>query len=492
MPSVATLAVSVTARTSKFNRKMKQAGKNVREFGRKVADVGKRLVRFGALAGGAAVAGLIVATRQSFKLIDATSKLASTFGIATDQLIGLQHGAVIMGSSLEGMNKGLKEFVRRLGEASSRSGEMRDAIAMLGLDAQTLVAMGTAGALKAVADRIAALPNEFEQAEAAYRVFGRRGTELVKLFRTGGKGIDDFVRRVRLMGLTFTELESAGIQNANDALFELSQTMRGTANQIAVRLQPYVGSLATALTDMAIAGDGVRSRVATAFATVETAIVRVLNESARLAAVWHAFRGVIIGTAALAVRAIGIVSQTISDSAKRWALLFDWITDRIPAQFVGPLFPLIEGLKGVSEAFDTIKLSMDEASLGFAEGMDDAMAKMQAALDSWRTGSAGRKLTDWLDNLIDKWNEFAKKTLEQPKMPTRPLLSLESLRGAAAARARHTEFQQISLSRVAVGGIHTPSRPQIVSDPQLALTNRELQAIRRAMRLLVTGVGVVQ
>lgn len=489
MPTVANLAVSVTARTSKFNRKMRGAAKNVRAFGRDVAAVGKRLVQFGALAGGAAVAGMTVAVRQSFKLIDATSKLASTFGIATDQLIGLQHGAVIMGSSMEGMNKGLKEFVRRLGEASTRSGEMRDAIAMLGLDAQTLVAMGTADALKAVADRIAALPNAFEQAEAAYRVFGRRGTELVKLFRLGSEGIDKFVERVRSMGLTFTHLESVGLQNTNDALFDLGQVMRGTANQIAVLLQRYVGPLVTELVNMAIAGDGVRSRVSAAFAAVGTAIGAVITQSQRLIVVWQAFRGVILGTADLAIRAIGAVSQAVANAAMGWAKLADWLSRKLPAIVAGPLFPLADGLERIGKEFDNLAVSMNEASLGLAEGMEDAMAKMEAALDRLRSGSAAKGFWDWLQKIREAWDELARRTELRPPITPRPLASLESLRGArAGARARQAEFQQISLARVAVNAVTSPSRPQTVHDPQLLRTNELLNRIRFALTLPgVTG-----
>ena len=47
--------------------------------------------------------------------------------------------------------------------------------------------------------------------------------------------------------------------------------------------------------------------------------------------------------------------------------------------------------------------------------------------------------------------------------------------------ARRAEFQQVSLARMAVQGVRTPSRPQLVRDPQLAMTNDLLNRIRFAL-----------
>lgn len=54
--------------------------------------------------------------------------------------------------------------------------------------------------------------------------------------------------------------------------------------------------------------------------------------------------------------------------------------------------------------------------------------------------------------------------------------------------ARTPEFQQVALSRVALQGVNTPGRPQIVSDPQLADTNAQLRLIRTALSITRFGL----
>lgn len=59
---------------------------------------------------------------------------------------------------------------------------------------------------------------------------------------------------------------------------------------------------------------------------------------------------------------------------------------------------------------------------------------------------------------------------------------------AMPAVARTAEFQQVALSRVAIQGVTTPGRPQIVRDPQLVDTNMQLRLIKAA--LSVTRFGL--
>lgn len=489
MPTVANLAVSVTARTSKFNRKMKGARKSVQVFGRSVVDVGKRLVQFGALAGGAAVAGLTIATKQSFALIDATAKLSDRLGITTEALTGLQHAATIMGSSTEGVNKGLEQFVRRLGEASSRTGEMRDALLMLGLDVATLQTLGTADAFMVVADRIAQIPDVMQKAEAAYRLFGRRGVELVNTLSLTSRGIEELMNEAKLLGITFDRLAAARVENANDAMERLRKTMRGTATQIADRLAPFVGALATRLTEVAIAGDGVRTRVATAFEFVEKAIGKVLDATVLLSAEWFAFQGIILGTADITIKALGKMTTAMNESLKGWNELLKFIVTEGPKSLADPALAALGPIAKVGLELEKTADILTATSEALGEGMEDAMAKMEAALDRFRTGSAATGFADWVQRIRDWWDDISKKGLQQPKLQPIPLRNLESLRGGGAgAGARTAEFQQVALARVAIQGINTPGRPQIVRDPQLATTNDILNRIRFGLSL--PGIGL--
>ncbi len=67
----------------------------------------KRMAKVGAVMTVAAAAGLAYMVKRQMDAIDVIAKLSDRLGIATEDLVGLQHAASISGVSTESLNKSL-------------------------------------------------------------------------------------------------------------------------------------------------------------------------------------------------------------------------------------------------------------------------------------------------------------------------------------------------------------------------------------------------
>lgn len=251
----------------------------------------KRMAKVGAVMTVAAVAGSAYMIKRQMEAIDVIAKLSDRLGIATEDLVGLQHAASISGVSTEALNKSLDMFVRRLGEMTMGSGEAQRGLEMLGLTTEELIRLSPAEAMGIAADKINRLETQAEKAAAAYFLFGRAGAQLVTMFAVGSEGLREFQREAERLGLTFSRFDAAQIEAANDALTRARATMTGLFRTATIELAPYIEALADKFVDVATSGEGMGANVVNVFEQMSLAAIRfgdvVQGSSAKLKA-FHA------------------------------------------------------------------------------------------------------------------------------------------------------------------------------------------------------------
>jgi len=132
------LSVQLSANTAKFSGGMQRAEKTLRSFRRSAARSVKMAAGFGIALGGVAVGALVVATKRQFELIDSTAKMADKLGMATESLIQLRHAAKLTGVEAKTLDMALQRITRRTSEAAQGTGEAKDTLKEMGLNAQVL------------------------------------------------------------------------------------------------------------------------------------------------------------------------------------------------------------------------------------------------------------------------------------------------------------------------------------------------------------------
>lgn len=243
--AIASLAVSVVARVSKFISRMKRARKAIKRFAVGVA-------KFGAALGAVAVGAMVVFTKRAFTMLDALAKFSSRLGITVGTLVGFEHAATLAGSSSERLRKGLTMMAKNVAEAATGIGEAKEALEDLGLDAKKLQAQGVEKTFVQILDAVSKIPNEIEQVGKMADIFGTRMVELLNLANLGAEGIEKLTKEGKRLFGTFSDVELENLQQMNDSISALGLAMRGLFSRIAVDSAPLLNKIVVLTTNAVV------------------------------------------------------------------------------------------------------------------------------------------------------------------------------------------------------------------------------------------------
>ena len=231
--NVGRLAATLSLNSSAFNKGLKSAGGGLSGF---VSKLGGMKSALAGLAGGLTIAGITSWVKGAADQIETTGKLADELGLTTEELIGFQHAAQLSGVESEAVSSALRKFVRSLDDVG-------------------LSGMTTGEALKTIADQIAATDDPSEKAKLAFDAFGKSGQKLISTLSGGSAGLKAMEADARKLGITFSQIDVAQVDAANDAWDRAKKVLTGVAQQIAIQTAPLVKFLADEFVDFATAGN---------------------------------------------------------------------------------------------------------------------------------------------------------------------------------------------------------------------------------------------
>ena len=349
------------------------------------------IAKYGALAAGAAGAGIL-------RLVDSNARAAATMvetaakaDITIKTYQELRHAAEMAGGSNEDFDKSLAKFTRTLGDARSGSGALHKALAKTApaFLAQLKGASSTTDALELMLGALGELEDPLARAKLAQAAFGKSGQSLTLIMGEGAEGLRKVRQEAHDLGLVLDEDGAKKAIEYDDAMTRLKGVLAGVAQTIGGKLLPKMTRAAEVVGDWfkeneALIGQGLE----TFFSTVRTVLeaipweaiiagVRELIEAIRplvttivdkLRANWGTISEFFstVWTAAVAVikGAIAILQTTIS-------AFFE---------FVGPLW---DGLKVTLEGFATFFEGVFTFDLTKAiDGLSDVFSGLGTALSA--------------------------------------------------------------------------------------------------------------
>lgn len=248
------LHVALTASTSQFKNSMKSASTSMTKFqsaaNRTQGVMGGLRKAIGPLAAAAGIGGLTVGIGKAMKSIDDLAKSSDRLGVTTQALVGLRHAANQMGASSEELDKGIINMNRRLSEAAAGTGEARDALAMLGLDAQKLATMSPDKAFRTISDALNGVTNQADKTSIAFDIFGRSGVQLINTMSLGSAGLDEMAAEADKLGLSMSRVDAAQVEAANDAIDEMRKAFVGVFQRLSVDLAPSLKVIAELVSEI--------------------------------------------------------------------------------------------------------------------------------------------------------------------------------------------------------------------------------------------------
>ena len=289
MATISTLAVNLVARTSAFNRGLHKSQRQLRAFTHSVGNIIRPLAAIGTVAGTAAAVGLGYLIKREMDYIDTTGKMARRINISTEELVGLQHAAQLSGVDIEGLNKAMETFVRRLGETRMGVGQAQYALDKLGLTTEDVLSMSPAESFRMIADRINGLSNQADKAASAYYLMGRQGMQMLNMMQLGSKGLMKVQEDAQRLGLTFTMQQALQVEAANDALYRMKTVFTGIGRTLAIEISPVIEQLSDRFTEWATSGPGLAEKVKTAIDGIVSSVLEIGTSLDAISLKWKAF-----------------------------------------------------------------------------------------------------------------------------------------------------------------------------------------------------------
>jgi len=213
--------------------------KGLKNVEKQCTDLGKKMM----LLGTAIAGGLIGATIASAKLGDEIYEMSKRTGIGTVALSELRYMAQLSGTSIEGLEIGIKRMQMVLSDAFQGAPEATKAITDLGLSIEDLKAMSPEEQFYALGVAIAQIEDPTIRAAIATQIFGRSGTDLLPMLADGAEGIAKMREEAHQYGRIIDEEAAKKSDAFNDALTKLKESFGKIADAIGSTLMPILTQL---------------------------------------------------------------------------------------------------------------------------------------------------------------------------------------------------------------------------------------------------------
>ncbi len=200
---------------------------------------------------GSAISGIKNLALSQSKYIDDSAKLSDRLGVTTEALVGFQHAADLAGVSTEESASILEKFQKNLGVTADDGGKLRDTLSGIGLDVNKLSSKDPVEAALDVADAMRTIPDPTRRAGVAFEVFGKSGQRLTNTMLAGKAGIREAMKEAADLGMTFSRLDAAKVEAANDAFTRLSGAVAGIGRTITIGVAPFIEALIKQMTAFA-------------------------------------------------------------------------------------------------------------------------------------------------------------------------------------------------------------------------------------------------
>ena len=256
--SIGRLIVEFEARTGKFETDTGRAAKIMEKRAREIDARAQKLAKSIGTALGVGVAGVAtglgVLVKRAIDAGDEFNKLAQKTGISTEALSALDFAA--KQSGVEDLGESLIKLNRSMSEAFQGSKTQIAAFEALGVsikDAQGNL-RPTEQVLRDIADAFARFQGDQSspaKVAIAMDLFGKSGAALIPLLNGGSKGLDQFMKRARELGLIIDGETAKASEDFNDALGELKFGLEGVGRSVAKEVSPSLKRLAEIITDPA-------------------------------------------------------------------------------------------------------------------------------------------------------------------------------------------------------------------------------------------------
>ena len=253
----------------------------------------------GTLAGAAIIAGIVNSSRKS---IDVLAKKSDQLGIATEKLAAFQHLGELTGVSSDKMTASLEKMSKGIGEAAQGLGTAKPQLELFNLSAKELTKLSLDKQYEVIAESIKGLSTQSEKAAATAAIFGRSGGALLNTIEAGAEGFRQAEADTIAFGTAISRVDAAKVEEANDSIERIRESLKGTATQLTVKLAPIIEVIADQFVNAARESGGFTDQIVSGINLTIEAVSFLADTIRGLQVVWKLAE----------VAAMGFISLTLT------------------------------------------------------------------------------------------------------------------------------------------------------------------------------------
>lgn len=203
----------------------------------------------GVLAGGA---GFGLLAKSALASVDSLAKVSAKLGITTEALAGFRLAAELSGVASNTLDMALQRFTRRLAEAANDTGEAKDALRELNLDAQTLQKLPLDQQMLIVADAFQKVESQSDKVRLAFKLFDSEGVGLINTLEGGSAALLRTQEEAQRLGLAIDSTRAKSVERFNDSMVKLRASVQGAFIQAAGEAAPQLTKISQQIQDVLV------------------------------------------------------------------------------------------------------------------------------------------------------------------------------------------------------------------------------------------------
>jgi len=208
----------------------------------KLGAFGSQVAKIGGIAVTAATAAITASVMKAISTGSNIQDLADRFGLSTTAIQQLSYAAKQSGSDLETLISGIKNMQKGLG-----NGTIGDELKAIGLSADGLRGKSPEKQFEAIAEALGGISDPAQKTALAMKIFGKSGTDLIPMLKTGEGGVKALTAEFDKMGATMSEAAVKEAAELDDALGKLGTQFDAMMVAIGVKFLPLLKEVTDAL-----------------------------------------------------------------------------------------------------------------------------------------------------------------------------------------------------------------------------------------------------
>lgn len=357
--SLGTLTLDLIARTGGFTGPLDKAGanaeKNMKRITTAATAVGAVIgTTLGTLAVGAPLA-LAALTKKQLELIGDQDDLAKRLRTTVASLGTLTRAGELSGVGLDQLASGAQKLDLALGKAAQGGKTQIETFERLGLSYTEVAALPVDERIVAINDALAKNVPAYERAAVAATLFG--GKNAAAFQQLNGETIAEARHQAELFGVALSDIDSAKVESAGDAVTIFGFALDGVQKQITVELAPVLSQLSRDFLQAAEDAGGIGPAVRDSMRTAVDAVAFLVD----------------------AGDSVGRVFSVISAE-------FDGLVASAAGSITAAIFQTATGLNYLGAGIDTTGLEANFNRL--SAQATDATERMRKAFDTPLRGTA--------------------------------------------------------------------------------------------------------